>query len=357
MDNKHKERKSSPTMHEIARLAGVSQSTVSRVLNGNTAVAPEKYTAVMEVVERLNYRPNVAAQGLAQGKTLGIGVLTRMFGSPFYGELLRGIGDGLRGSFYYPVISMGGDLGNEDYVALDMLLSRRVDALIILYSTHLTDAYMHEIAQHTPLIVVGRQVPGLEPYCVYLNNQAGAYTATSYLISKGHSRIAHITGSLYAVDGIARRDGYIQALTDYGIEVDPDLIVEGDFGETSGILGVDSLLSKRNSHPFTAIFVGNDQSALGARLALYQRQIEVPGDISLMGFDDVGGAQYMTPPLTTIRQPLYYMGLMAAKLAIAAIVGDNFPLPEFPLELVVRQSVAIVGKGHSAGEISRVPTI
>ena len=335
-------------MHEIARLAGVSQSTVSRVLNGHTAVAPEKYAAVMDVVERLNYRPNVAAQGLAQGKTLAIGILTRMFGSPFYGELLRGIGDGLHGSFYYPVISLGGDLGNEDYVALDRLLSRRVDALIILYSTQLTDEYMREVAQHTPMIVVGRLVPGLEPYCVYLNNQAGAYTATSYLISKGHTKIAHITGSLYALDGIARREGYIQALSDHGIEVDPDLIVEGDFSESSGVLGVDSLLAKRGLHPFTAIFVGNDQSALGARLALYQRQIDVPVDISLMGFDDVGGVQYMTPPLTTIRQPLYYVGLMAAKSAIVAISGDKFPLPEFPLELVVRQSVAIVGKTGAA---------
>jgi LacI family transcriptional regulator len=338
-ERKPKERKLPPTMHEIARLAGVSQSTVSRVLSGNTAVAPEKYAAVMEVVERLNYRPNVAAQGLVQGKTLAVGILARQLGSPFYGELVRGVTVGLQGSDYYPVISMGGEIGNADYTALDMLLTRRVDALILLYSMRLTDEYIQEIAEHTPVIIVGRQVSALGKNCVCVNNQAGAYAATSYLINKGHTGIAHITGDQTMPDGISRQAGYVQALIDHGIEVDPELIIEGDFTESSGALGVDRLLSIRESHPFSAIFAGNDQTALGARLALFHRQIDVPGDISLIGFDDISSSQYMTPPLTTIRQPVYYMGLMAAKAVLAALIGSEFSLPEFPAELIVRQSV------------------
>ncbi len=348
MDNKNKDRKSVPTMYEIARLAGVSQSTVSRVLNGNVAVAPEKYAAVMEVVERLNYRPNIAAKGLAHGKTLTIGILARMLGSPFHGELLRGIEAGLHGSGYYPVIALGGDLANEDEAAIDMLMARQVDALIVLYSDQLSDTYLLEVAKELPLVIVGRQVPGLEQHCLCVNNRFGAYTATAYLISKGHTGIAHITGSLNAPDGAARREGYIQALIEHGLSVDPALIVEGDFGESSGVLGVNELLAVRSAHPFTAILVGNDQSAFGARLALYQRHIDVPNDISLIGFDDISGAQYMTPPLTTVRQPLYLMGMMAAKKVIAALAGEKAAMPDFPLELVIRQSVAIVGRPGSA---------
>src|SRR5690349_12163879 len=120
-------------MYEIARLAGVSQSTVSRVLAGNTFVAPEKYAAVMAVVERMNYRPNLAAQGLVNGRTSAVGILTLALGSPFYGEMLRGIALGLQGSGYSPVIAMGNEIPNEDLNAVNFLLSRRVDALILLY--------------------------------------------------------------------------------------------------------------------------------------------------------------------------------------------------------------------------------
>jgi LacI family transcriptional regulator len=331
-------------MYEIARLAGVSQSTVSRVLAGNTFVAPEKYAAVMAVVDRMNYRPNMAAQGLVNGRTSAVGILTRALGSPFYGEMLRGIALGLQGSGYSPVIGMGSEIPNEDLNAVNFLLSRRVDALILLYSNTLTDDYIRDIATETPLVVIGRLVPGLEKQCVYMHNFAGAYSATSYLINKGHQGIAHITGSMDTPDAIDRKAGYMQALIDHQIEPDPELIIEGDFAETSGQLAVDKLLSIRDAHPFSAIFAANDQTAMGVRLALYHRQIDVPNDISLMGYDDLSSSQYMTPPLTTVRQPVYYMGLMAAKAVLAAMDGKEFALPEFPGELVVRQSVSIARK-------------
>src|SRR5262249_54030647 len=124
-------RKQSVTMYEIARQAGVSQSTVSRVFNGNAAVAPEKQAAVLEAMERLNYRPNLTAQGLVSGKTFTVGILTRHLGSPFFGEILRGIGHGLQDSSYNPVIGLGNDIVSQDLKALDLLLARRVDGLIL----------------------------------------------------------------------------------------------------------------------------------------------------------------------------------------------------------------------------------
>jgi LacI family transcriptional regulator len=340
MKDKRNIRRQAITMSEIARLANVSQSTVSRVLNGSTPVAPDKHAAVMSVISQLNYRPNVVAQGLVNGRTSTIGILTRELGSPFYGELMRGIATALQGTPYHPVIGLGDHVGDEDRTAVEMLLARRVDALILLYTTSLTDEYVCELAESTPTVVIGRRVTGLEKQCVYVDNIAGAHMATSYLIKKGHTRIAHITGP-NIVDSHDRRRGYLKALEDYGIEVDPALIVDGDFTESSGALAVDILLARRARHPFSAIFVANDQMALGVRLVLYQRQIDVPSDISLIGYDDLSTSQYLTPPLTTIRQPAYYMGRVAAQALVADLAGEPMLLPTFPPELVVRHSVSI----------------
>jgi LacI family transcriptional regulator len=125
------------------------------------------------------------------------------------------------------------------------------------------------------------------------------------------------------------------------LEVVQELIIEGDFSGASGVQAVNVLLSRRQAFPFSAIFAGNDQMAIGARLALYHRGIEVPDEVSLMGFDDLIGTQFMIPPLTTIRQPVFFMGLMATQALLAALGGEPFRLPDFPVELVIRQSVTI----------------
>ncbi|HLY28255.1 MAG TPA: LacI family DNA-binding transcriptional regulator [Aggregatilineales bacterium] len=331
-------------MSEIAQLAGVSQATVSRVLSGTTPVAPDKQAAVLEVIERHNFRPNVAAQGLVYGKTFQVGVLTRHLGSPFFGEMLHGIARAMEETNYHPVISLGSENPKEDRKALDLLLARRVDGIILQapQATHrANDEYLREIAEELPVIIIGRQIPGLEKLCVIVKNFDGAHLATSHLLAKGHRAIAHITGSLSIGDAVERRDGYCQALRDHGVDINSELIVEGDFSEASGAQAVDFLLSRREAFPFTAIFAGNDQMAIGARLALHHRRIGVPEEVSLVGFDDLLGTQYMIPPLTTIRQPVFYMGLMATQALLAALSGEPFHLPAFPLELVARQSVAI----------------
>lgn len=341
---KSKERKPSLTMYEIARLAGVSQSTVSRVLSGNTRVAPDKLAAVLEVIERLNFRPNLSAQGLVSGRTFQIGVLTRHLGSPFFGEMLRGMAKGMEGSSYHPVIGLGSENPREDRNALDLLLARRVDGVILQAPQILQQSsydHIRELADEIPLIIVGAQISGLEKQCVTVNNFKGGYLATSHLIEKGHTIIAHVTGSLSVEDAIQRRKGYCQALVDYGLEVIPDLIVEGDFSEMSGLQAMDTLLERRGTYPFSAVFAANDQTAVGTRLTLYYRRIAVPEDISIIGFDDLLGTQYMIPPLTTVRQPVYSMGLMASQALLAMLADQPVHLPEFPLELILRQSVAI----------------
>src|SRR5579859_4824320 len=259
------DKKPALTMYEIARLAGVSQSTVSRVLNGNKSVAPDIQANILKIVEELNYRPNMAARGLVSGKTLSVGILTRYMGSPFFSQTLRGMAVGLTGSGYLPIIALGSDLGSEDLDALKLLLERRVDGLILQVGWRFSDEYLHELAAELPLVVVGQNIPGLEDHCIVVKSFDAAYKATAYLIEKGHTCIAHISGPLFLADGIERRNGYCQALMDHGLEVIPELIVEGDFMEGSGIVATEKLLEQRQKYPFSAIFIANDQMAVSAR--------------------------------------------------------------------------------------------
>lgn len=338
------EKKKPVTMSEIARLAGVSQSTVSRILNGSASVAPEKHAAVMEVMEGLNFRPNVIAQGLVMGQTLAIGVLTRYLGSPFFGTVLRGIEQGVKENGYYPIVVSGGDSVKDDYQSIELLISRRVDGLIIYPHEELSVEYLHEIAAHTPLIIIGMTVPGLEDHCITVRNYDAAYQATTYLIKKGHTLIAHATGPQSRTDAILRREGYRQAMRDADLPLYPELIIEGEFAEAAAFMGVENLIKQRHRLPFTAIFCGNDQMAQGIRLALYRQNLSVPDDISLVGFDDIFQAQYMIPPLTTMRQPIYQLGFAATQSLFTLIAGRQSYAISFPAELVERETVRVISK-------------
>jgi LacI family transcriptional regulator len=340
-DRKSKNSQNSMTMYKIARLAGVSQSTVSRVMNGKTPVSPDKRMAVLAMVEQLNYQPNGAAQELVSGKTAIVGVLARHICSPYFADMLRGIARGLqRTKRYFPVIDVGDEPAQSSMSALESLRARRVGGLILQAGNELSDDYLRDLAGQTPLIIIGRIVPGLEKQCMVIDNVLGGYIATSYLISQGHTRIAHIGGRPDSLDAAPREQGYRQALIDHGLTPDPALIVPGDYSEEGGMIAARKLLPLWQQARFSAIFAANDQTAIGARLALYQEQIAVPEAISFVGFDDWLGARYMTPPLTTVRQPAYDMGLIAAQAMGSMLDGAVYTIPDIPLELVVRQSVA-----------------
>lgn len=328
------------TIRDIANAAGVSPATVSRILNNSAAVDPDKEKLVLQAIERLNFQPNTTAQGLASGRSSTIGVLTQHLGSPFFGDMLLGIELGLRATRYATIFASSQWNLKDDLMVLDTLMRRQVDALIVIGGEIPTER-MLELAEHLPLVVVGRQIEGLENQCVCLSNFEGAYRATRYLIEMGHTSIAHITGNLSHQDAHDRREGYLQALQDANLTINPDYIVTGDYTETSGVMGVARLLAVRDGAPFTAIFAANDQMAAGARLALHRRGIRVPEDVSLVGFDDVPNAPYMTPPLTTIRQPALEMGEKAAQLILAMLENKPVQGVLFPIQLIVRESVAV----------------
>jgi LacI family transcriptional regulator len=326
------------TIHDIAREAGVSSSTVSRVLSGNVPVAPHKRDIVLAVVKKLNYRPNVIAQGLARGRTAAIGVVTQSVSSPFYGEILRGIEKGLAGSDYHPVFTSGNWRTEEELAALDLLSGRRVDGLIVLPGV-IPDDHLRRVAEELPLLVVGRTIAGLEQQCLRVDDALAAQEATRYLIELGHRRIAHIAGPVTHQDAVDRRAGYRRALEQAGLPFDRQLIVAGDYTEQSGLLALQSLFSR--GALFTAIFVANDQMAYGARLGLFRRGIRVPEDVSIVGFDDLLSSAYTTPPLTTVRQPTFDMGRAAAQAVLQLLAEHSVDLPTFTTSLVIRESAAL----------------
>jgi LacI family transcriptional regulator len=329
------------TITDIAAKANVSASTVSRVLRGSAKVTEAKHRAVMRAVEELEYRPNIFAKSLASGQSMTIGVITQNFGSPFYDGILQGILLGLEKTDYWPLFADGRWQLDMEKRALYQLLDRRVDGLIII-GGQLPEERLQAVARKTPLVVAVRYMSSLPDRCIYVKNFEGGYRATRYLMDMGHRDIVHITASKInpiAIDDVyQRRRGYEKAILDAGWELDPQLIVEGNLQQQSGVLAVEMLLAR--GRPFSAIFAANDQMAFGARLALYRRGIRVPEDVSLVGFDDETFAPYMVPPLTTMRQPDTEIGQAAARAILDMLQKKQPDLPLFETELIVRESVA-----------------
>ena len=325
------------TIQDIAEKANVSKSTVSRVLTSATPVADDKRAAVLQAMDELNYRPNIFAQGLASGQSLTIGVLTQNFGSPFYDTILRGILQGLNSSGYSAIFTDGRWQAEVEEEALQTLLGRQVDGVIIVGGYSQGPA-LARVAEQLPLIVVGRRLRELPDRCLWVDNFEAAYDVTRYLLDAGHRSIAHIAGPQSHQDAADRYRGYAYALRDAGVPENKELVVEGDFRSQSGLMAVEMLLTRGET--FSAIFAANDQMALGARLALHRRGIRVPQDVSLVGFDNQDDGAYMIPPLTTVNQPAVEMGDTAARAMLRLLKDKSIELPVFGTELILRESVA-----------------
>ncbi len=323
------------TIEAVAQAAGVSLSTVSRILNGSAAVSPAKAEAVAAAIAALGFVPNPVARGLAGGRTLSIGVITQALDSPFYGVAMRGIEDALGPAGYSPLFLSGHWNAKAEARCIDVLRSRRVDGLIVLHG-RLTDAALKACAKHLPVVVTGRDLraPGL--FSLNFDNFEGARLATRHLIELGHRRIAFIAGDPAHPDANERQRGYQAELVAAGIAFDPALVVVGEFHEQSGLLAVERLFETRQR--FTAIFAANDQMAVGAALALHRRAIRIPDDVSMVGFDDLLTSVYASPPLSTVHQPAYEQGRLAAtallQLLAGAVPSADVPAPR----LVARDS-------------------
>lgn len=324
------------TVHEVAREAGVSAATVSRFLNGTAKVSSDKREAIESVIERLNYKPNVLAQNLKTGSSRTIGILTQSLVSGYFSEAMAGVDDVLQGSGYAPLIVSGHWHADEEAERIELLIARRVDGIVIL-SGNLKDEQILALANRLPIVAFGRTLASDKAYGFCLDNYRAACEAVEYLVVQGHRHIAFIAGPQDHADALARLAGYRDTLAKHKIDEDPRLITEGDFLESGGLLAVDRLLE--SGARFSAIFAGNDLTAYGARLALYRRGIRVPEDISIVGFDDLHSSMCTTPPLTTVRQPLFDVGRCLGQ-AILSMIGQEPITIDVPrLTLMIRESV------------------
>lgn len=323
------------TLEMVAQLAGVSPSTVSRILNGTAVVSAKRKEAVDDAIAQLGFVPNPIARGLAGGKTLSIGVVTQAIDSPFYGAALRGIEDELDKVGYSSFFVSGHWDAVKEARCIEVLRSRRVDGIIVL-TGRLADRALKDCAKFVPVVVTGRtlKAPGL--FSLNFDNCQGGLLATQHLIELGHRHIAFIAGSPEHPDARERLLGYRTALEAAGLAYDEDLVVPGEYHEASGLEAVNVLLSRQKK--FTAIFAANDQMASGAALGLHRHKLRVPHDVSLIGFDDLPASLYAMSPLSTVHQPALELGTLAA-VAMLQLLAGNKPAVEVPLpRLVIRES-------------------
>jgi len=325
-------RRSSPSIYAIAQEVGVSPSTVARILGGRSKGRANTRAVVLEAAAQMGYQPNLIAQGLSRGRLSGVGVLLESVSS-FFMEVLSGVEKGLHESPYHPISVSSHWRLDKTRDVIDLLLAHRVSAIVVVGATIPAERLV-TTAKDLPVVVTNRVVSGLEACCLGIDNVAAAERATRHLIELGHRHIVHLAGPPLHPDAADRKRGYERAMRAAGLP--PVEVARGDFEVWSGQRGVEALLAR--GERFTALFAANDQIAFGARLALYERGLRVPRDVSLVGFDDLPPAAFSTPPLTTVRQPGFEMGLAAARLVWDRLEGKPGGGRTFPAELLVRAS-------------------
>lgn len=328
------------TIYQVSELAGVSLATVSRVINKNGLVSEKTKKKVLDAMKQLGYRPNSVAQSLASNRTNSIGVLLPELKSPFFGHLMAGVEDQLMEANKHAIFIAGHSEEALEKEGIEFLYSRNCDALI-LHVEAVSDEYLAKLSKgDTPVVIINRYVEEIEDRCIFLDNKIGGYLAAKALIAKGHTQIAYISGPHKKEDSNARLFGHKAALKEAGIEFDEELYYEGQFVHESGSLGLSELLHR--GKPFTALVCGNDEMASGAMSNARKLGLDLPKDLSIVGFDNLIYASYLFPTLTTINYPVLQMAKMAANLVLKDVYSQkNIEIKnKFSPKIVERNSIA-----------------
>lgn len=329
---------SRPTIRDVARQAGVSHQTVSRVINGSEDVLPETRALVEKVIDQLEYRPSAIARSMARGQTHTLACISPNLTDYTFASVIEGAETEARQHGYFILSSSAADPEAFRELVDELVDHRRVDGLIII-NPYIDERYKH-IPANFPVVFVGALSHGGEISSVCLDDENVAYEATKHLLSLGHKSIAMITGPLAEDCSQDRAKGYRRALHEAGISPEESMIVEGDWSATSG---KDALLALTAQHPaLTAIFAQNDRMAMGVLRAARDMELKIPSQLAVIGVDDMPLSSYFDPPLTTMRQDMPLIGQEATRILLDIIQQKDASTRaiKFPAQLIVRQSTS-----------------
>jgi LacI family transcriptional regulator, galactose operon repressor len=325
------------TISQVASLAGVSPTTVSHVLSGNRIVGAATRATVEDAVRKLGYRPNIVARNLRTRRSHMIAVIVPDITNPFYSVLIRGLADAADGADYGTYVCNTDGLLDREQKFIEDVLDRGVDGVVMASVNVAPDDVFNPARFGTPVVSLGERIDDPKTDTVAADDEGGSHAATLHLVSRGALRVAMISGPPGA--GEARVRGYRRALDETSRPVDPALIEPGDWTRTGGQNAMRSLMV-RQPRP-DAVFCANDLTAIGAMDTARELGLTIPGDVALVGFDDVDAAALVRPALTTVRNPSYDTGRRAGELLLSRMLGryeDTARTIMLPCPLVRRES-------------------
>lgn len=326
-----------PTIRDVARLAGVSVATVSRVINQNGYVNKDTEQKVRKAIEQLQYMPNSVARGLAGKQTGTIALILPDISNPFFPEIARAVEDVAQKQGYTVILCNSDDQGQKEQTYIEMLRKKYIDGIIFASNTLREEDVQQMQANKIPLVVLDRALASGSCSVIRSRNYEGAKLAVEHLLQIGCRKIAHLYGPQEMITAKERMLGFEESVMHFPW-YSPSLMVPGYFSVEGGIAAVMELLSRHRD--VDGIFCGNDLMAIGALKGLHQLGIRVPDEVALIGFDGISLTQITQPELSTIAQPIYDMGTLAAQVLIAAITsGELQPkLYELDVTLIERES-------------------
>ncbi len=331
------------TIKDVAKLAGVSVATVSRVINNSPKASDASRQAVFSAMEELQYHPNANARALAQQSTETLGLVVGDVSDPFFGAMVKAVDEIAWQTGNCLLIGNGYHNEEKERLAIEQLMRHRCAALVV-HAKKIPDEELEKLMQQMPgMVLINRSLPAFQQRCIALDDRYGAWLATRHLIQQGHDQIAFICSTHTISDAEERLQGYYDALREHSLPCNDRLVAFGEPDEVGGEQAMTELLGRGKN--FTAVACYNDSMAAGALAVLSDNGIRVPEEMSLIGFDDVLVSRYVRPRLTTVRYPIVTMAQQAAELALA--LANNQPLPEvtntFNPTLVRRHSVSSPG--------------
>jgi LacI family transcriptional regulator len=343
------------TLEDIGRMAGVSRSTVSRVINEQNSVSPEARRRVREVIERTGFLPNVAARSLASNRTGIIGLVIpsrvhNLFGDPYFGTLIQGMSRAGNEAGTTLSLFIFQTEEEEEKLYPRVVRSGLVDGIVLTASRMGDPLQTRLIDGAIPFVMVGKPDRKDEVSYVDADNVGGAREAAIHLCSLGYRRIAYLGAPMSTTAGVDRLEGFRQGLATCGAVLHPELRADGDFSERSGY----SAIRKIMPHRPDAVFIASDTMAVGALRALKQDGVNVPIDLAIVSFDGLPSSEVSSPPLSTVRQPISQTGARAVELLLALVAGKVVgPVADvLPTELVIRESSGAARPHHEDEKVS-----